>query len=235
MIDRRLIATAATCFVVGVAAGYKYGTLRFEKRFMRELDALVAAEVETATTLYRKKKEGLANQEYGSPEEAAAELVPNPVKEALSAYRGETREQVAYHTIRKSAVEVAAEEEADKPDPIQEEGLYSIEETVGVIRVISIDEFTQNDPGYDEVTLTYYEEDEVLADIADEQMDDVDGVIGLDSLKQFGGVSGDENMLYVRNDKLRLFFEVTRSSGAYCREVHGLEPVTGPRPSQSGG
>lgn len=88
--------------------------------------------------------------------------------------------------------------------------------------VIHKDEFENGELEYEQATLTYYEGDDVVADMRDSAIDDVDHVLGLDSLQKFGYGSGDANVVYVRNDRLQLDYEIVKSDGSFAEEVHGF-------------
>lgn len=90
--------------------------------------------------------------------------------------------------------------------------------------VIHVDE-RHDFPDYDEVTFTYYDDDDVLCNERDEVLDrsERDTLIGEPNLNKFGHGSGDPSIVYIRNDKLELQVEVVLSPNAYAHEVHGLQ------------
>lgn len=94
--------------------------------------------------------------------------------------------------------------------------------------VISYDEYFAAEKEYDTISLTYYEEDDTLVDEKDSPISDVDKTIGDESLARFGHGSKDNNVVYVRNDKMESDFEITRSTGSYLVEVLGLDPEPEP-------
>lgn len=77
--------------------------------------------------------------------------------------------------------------------------------------VIAPEEFDELD-GYETRTLVYYE-DEVLADDTGDIVDDIDEIVGEDSLTQFGRYEDDS--VYVRNDRLKTDFEILRDYKSY--------------------
>lgn len=91
--------------------------------------------------------------------------------------------------------------------------------------VIHIDERDERDT-YDGVTWTYFEADDVLCNERDEIVDaeDREKVVGASNLEKFGHGSGDPEVVYIRNDRLEMIIEVSRSLNSYAEEVHGLEP-----------
>lgn len=58
---------------------------------------------------------------------------------------------------------------------------------------------------YDIITLTYYD-DGVLTDDMDEVIEDVDDIVGVDSLNHFGEYEDD--CVFVRNDRLKADYEI---------------------------
>lgn len=88
--------------------------------------------------------------------------------------------------------------------------------------VIHQEEFNEEEPGYPQVTYTYYATDDVLTGEDDIPVPHADIVVGQTNLK-FGHGTDDENVVYVRNDKLELEMEICRSPGSYEIEVLGLE------------
>lgn len=70
--------------------------------------------------------------------------------------------------------------------------------------VITPEEFGEFDD-YDRIIFTYYA-DHVLADENDEEVEDIEGSVGIDSLTHFGEYEDDS--VYVRNDRLRVDYEI---------------------------
>lgn len=82
--------------------------------------------------------------------------------------------------------------------------------------VITPEEF-DNKLGYEISSLTYYA-DGVLTDINDTVVEDIDDVVGLESLNHFGEY--DDDAVYVRNDRLRTDYEILLDSRKYHDKVH---------------
>jgi hypothetical protein len=90
--------------------------------------------------------------------------------------------------------------------------------------VITITEYDTGDAGFEQATVTWYDEDGieglgVLADAADIPIDDVDRVVGEANMEKFGMWSGTSSIVYVRNEKIRTDFEVHRHRGSYAVAV----------------
>lgn len=88
--------------------------------------------------------------------------------------------------------------------------------------VIHKDEVGENDE-YEQETLTYYEEDDILTDHKDDILDQ-DETIGLQNLNHFGHGSKDANIVYIRNPEKMIEFEVIKTKGSFAQVVHGFDP-----------
>lgn len=75
---------------------------------------------------------------------------------------------------------------------------------------------------YTKITLMYYE-DGVIADTADEIIDDVDDVIGSESLRHFGDYPN-KDCIYVRNDRMHADFEVCMSKLTWEGDILSMKP-----------
>jgi len=88
--------------------------------------------------------------------------------------------------------------------------------------VIHQDEFVEGTPGYSKVTYTYYAGDDVLCDEDERPLPHADIIVGRDNLK-FGYGTDDEDVVFVRNQKLEIEMEICRTPKSYEEEVLGLE------------
>jgi len=89
--------------------------------------------------------------------------------------------------------------------------------------IISKEEFVESALG-EATELTYYSGDNVLVADDDEMpIPNDDEVVGRDNLNNFGHGSYDENVLYVRNERLGAEYEITLHPGKYSYEVAGFE------------
>lgn len=89
--------------------------------------------------------------------------------------------------------------------------------------IIHQSEYEASDFGYTSVVYTYYAGDDVLVDTGDNApITNGDEVVGADNLK-WGHGSDDEDVVFVRNDRLELDIQICRSPKSYEEEVLGLE------------
>lgn len=92
------------------------------------------------------------------------------------------------------------------------------EVTKNTPEVVSPDEFenSEEENEYEKISLTYYE-DQVLADEDDNPIEDVENLVGFESLTRFGEF--EEDAVYVRNDRLKCYFEILRDKRLYSDVV----------------
>lgn len=86
--------------------------------------------------------------------------------------------------------------------------------------VLHKDEFLEEESGFSQESLTYYAGDDILVDSADQPVPNYNRVMGE---LRFGHGSGDPNVVYIRNENVRMEWEILRHEGQYAVEVLGLE------------
>jgi hypothetical protein len=74
---------------------------------------------------------------------------------------------------------------------------------------------------YDQISVTYYQNDDILLDPSDKQLD-VAQAVGNIRPSWFGNEADDENVCYIRNTKIQIEFEVNRSQESYAKDVLGI-------------
>lgn len=84
--------------------------------------------------------------------------------------------------------------------------------------VVSPDEFGNGDE-YDIITLNYYA-DGIVSDDWGDKIEDIEATIGEDFASHYGDYPDDPDVVYVRNDRLKVEYEILRSLSTYS-EVHG--------------
>jgi hypothetical protein len=89
--------------------------------------------------------------------------------------------------------------------------------------VISIDEFMSNESDYRQISISYFEGDDVLCDDRQIIITDKEGTVGVQNLDFFGELSHNDDILYVRNQILGCDFEICREPGKYEEVVLGVK------------
>ena len=79
--------------------------------------------------------------------------------------------------------------------------------------VISEDDYANDDEGsgYAKITFKYYPAQQTLLDEEEEPVDDVDAYVGWRSLRRFGEMTTNADVVYVRNRRLETDFEVEKT------------------------
>ena len=135
-------------------------------------------------------------------------------KKAEEMTRTETPERVVHNIFKDTAAPAQASPEWD----YDAEDEYRAQHPDGPYP-IHVDEFTRNDLGYRQETLTYYAQDDILA-----QQDDtpVYNYAKLTGELKFGYGSNDPGVVYIRNAGIRTEWEILHHDASFAEEVHGL-------------
>ena len=164
-------------------------------------------------------------EHYNAKAAAVEEREKPPLTEVVKdlGYTPEEATPTPYHRV---GSEPEKQNVFDLPQPEIEEDVdvYQMERDPEVPYVIHKEEFNSTPEGYERHTLTFFEGDDVLSDERDKVIEDQDETIGLGNLSRFGVGSGDPNIVYVRNEKLKVDIEIVHSDGTYATEVHGFQP-----------
>jgi len=95
-------------------------------------------------------------------------------------------------------------------------------QAAGEAYIITLDEFNENINEFGQGNLTYFSGDDTLMDSRDEEVvSDIRKLVGDDTLNRFGQGSRDPRVVYVRNEKLGMDFEIALSENRYEVEVLG--------------
>jgi hypothetical protein len=179
-------------FVLGVAVGsvvtWRYVEKKYEQIAQDEIDSV---------------KEVFSRREAEFTENTEARIKADNAKEKPSVieYAARLREQ-GYTNYSDMADE--------KPEEVKEAPM-----TVDKPYVIAPEEFGDLDD-YETISLTYYA-DQILADDNDVIVDDVEDVVGFDSLNSFGEYEDDS--VFVRNDRLKCDYEILLDQRKYSSVI----------------
>lgn len=180
-------------FTVGAAIGsavtYYFVKTKYEQIAQEEIDSVKAEFAKSTYVGPQDSDEAKAIEQNDIPEEEET----RPDGSIKEEYAGVVR-KLGYHNYSDvEPVNVAV----PKTD-------------ISAARVITPEEFGEE--GYKLVELTYWD-DGVLTDTKNKRIQDVDGLIGKDSLKRFGEYEPDA--LHVRNDEKKIDFEIMRDPKRY--------------------
>lgn len=86
--------------------------------------------------------------------------------------------------------------------------------------IISRDSFLEEERELQQkISITYYDGDDTLVDERDVPMRDLAPTVGEDFWQHFGELSEDAEVLYIRNRRLQIDFEITRDERSYTEVV----------------
>jgi hypothetical protein len=88
--------------------------------------------------------------------------------------------------------------------------------------IIHQDEYMGNETGYKQEVLTWYSGDNVLTDEDEQPIPDADDTVDLNHMSRFGHGTDDFNVIFIRNDRLRMEYEICRMPTSYEEERQGL-------------
>jgi hypothetical protein len=184
---------------IGGVAGYFATKKMLEVKFENELSEQIS-EVKEYYKLLRKE------DEFSTPETVPTVNYEKIIKE----YSQETDEE---------------ETDVDEPESVEEvEYTEEVEErNTDLPYIISVEEFMLDRPNYDKNTVTYFDVDDVLCDEREQVIPDVENMVGNEAFTKFGEKSGDTKVVYVRNEKLEMDFEIILDTRSYSEVVLGFK------------
>lgn len=164
--------------------------------------------------LVKDKYEKLAQEEIDSVKEVFYERRGEKVEKAVEKIE-DARTNNEGLSVREYAAKLSENGYTDYTDIPDEK---EVEPTMGVEKpyVIPPEEFGELDD-YGRISLTFYA-DHILADDNDNVLEDVEEVIGSESLNHFGEYEDDS--VFVRNDKLKLDYEILLDVRKYSDVLH---------------
>jgi hypothetical protein len=198
---------------VGIAVGFGVGYSIADRRLRTKYEKIAEQEVAEMREHYNKKL--MASENKPSINELVKERYSDEEQEAINEV--EEAEEVEDKPV--DAVASVVQERTTVNVFEADEWNYDRElasRVPGVPYIIHADEFQENEPQHTQVTVTYYQEDDVLADVRDEVVEDQDAAVGLGNLGKWGYGSNDQNVVYVRNEELALDYEIVRDRGSYA-------------------
>lgn len=161
--------------------------------------------------LVKTKYERIANdeiesmREYYSNKEYDKETGDKNVEESEDGIK--QTDNLTVHEIRKKLQEL----ERINERVMEEKKKEDKKDMIGP-QVIEPEETWEQD--YPMITLTYYEEDQILADDRNKIITNIDELVGEDFADHFGEYEDDT--VYIRNDDFKVYYEILRDYGSYA-------------------
>jgi len=180
-------------FVLGVAVGSVVTWKYVEKKYER----IAQDEIDSVKEVFSKRTAEIAKDAEDRIKADNAKEKPNIIEYAAG--------------LRKLGYINYSDMVDEKPEEVKEEPM-----SVDKPYVIAPDEFGELDD-YDTISLTYYA-DQILADDNDEIVEDIEDVVGFESLNAFGEYEDDS--VFVRNDRLKCDYEILLDQRKYSDVVN---------------
>lgn len=209
---------AVASLTIGAASGYFFA----KRKFSNTYEEIIEREVREAREFYKRTYKA---DEYGTPE-STAEVLLEEATEAIRSYQGEPGDPLVES--------VQEHEDPDLPDEeqeVEERNIFDDGDQLKIDKsdrspdkpyVVDLDEYMSNQGEYEQVSLTFYEGDNVLADDDDRVIDQVN-IVGRMNLNMFGASDPEQpHVVLIRNEKFKTDYEITHSDGKYAHEVMGL-------------
>ncbi len=185
-------------FITGIGIG-SVGTWQFLKK---KFEQLAQEEIDSV-------KKSYASKERNAFVEVEKNVINGFNDGIVATEKQETESIEKYASILKEEgyTKYSRRVEEKKGDPFMEKPY-----------VISPEEFGEFEE-YEKISLTYYA-DQVLADENDELVDDVEEIVGENSLTHFGEY--EEDSVFVRNDRLKCDYEILLDQREYSKVIQHM-------------
>lgn len=177
-------------FVLGAAVGSAV-TWQYTKK---KYEQIAQEEIDSVREIF-SRRESAAGVEITVSEPQTAKIGKPEEKPDITEYAARLEREGYTNYSKASAEQKKEEQEAMEMKPY----------------IISPEEFGEFED-YERISLSYYA-DQVLADEDNEKVEDVDNVIGLESLTHFGEFEDDS--VFIRNDRLRCDYEILLDQRTY--------------------
>lgn len=192
--------------------------------------AIADEEIEAVKNMAREKIKEIEKKYEKDTEEVKEvikkneEVVNNVYKKMARDYTKPNLEEIAERAKELADEEKEYPREDDDMDDLEEE-MYEKEAESDKLNerydidpyLITEEEFSNENLHYEKETLWYYLEDKVLCNDSEELVDDVEALIGEETLDFIN----DDQTIYIRNDRQGSDFEIVCVKKAYSVEVMG--------------
>lgn len=249
--DRRVVLGLVSAVSFASGAGLSYLVMR--DRLKKKYEEIANEEVAEAKEFYKHEFYKNDNSKLSESNEDAPseEFVPqkemSPEDIVAKKYPDELLNKTNYSSISGAVsknedgdVEVEVDGakvkvEADAPvvinvfeEAYKQMGEFDYESEIAkrsadMPYIITEDEYMNCEMDFEQYALTFFGEDGVLVDDQDNIVDDVDRVVGNDNLERFGHGSKDKNMVYIRNERLEVEYEVLYSNKSFSEGMFGIK------------
>lgn len=228
-----------TKLIFSFIGGATIGSLICFALLKDKLDAEMKEEISEMQKYYEKEKDEMDEDHFKEMQKLVGELDTDERQQAqyvdyVKKYSSPSGEAKAYISSVKNSEEVEEDDFIDNKvlnmtdEEIEEfmewddEYAHPEDDPAEEPYTITPEEFELTKQHYDKCTISWYTEDETLADEREEIIPDIERVVGIDNLQKFGVISKDPNVVFVRNEMLGSDYEILLCPEAYCESVLGI-------------
>lgn len=237
-IDGRVIGSLGIGLGIGIAVGFYIGYKYSKKKLRAEILEEAEKEIKEVRELYRQKTIAAEAQEkppvseivrdrgYSQEEDSEQHerllRPPVPVDPPRSYHTAQTP-RASQPSFDPSELRTDAASKDKNEDWDYEREIANRDDDKPYI--IHQDEFETNELGYSQTSYIYFSGDNVLVDSDDPRtiLMNSGNLVGYQALTHFGHGSDDYNVVYIRNPRLEIEFEIFRTRGSWEQEVSGLD------------
>ena len=139
--------------------------------------------------------------------------------------------QPRYSTEGEDNTETYVKEQDDSEPETRPASIYDVAPSDSEYPVV-VPEMEASSRGeeYDYNALTYYTEDDILCDEEGVPIGNPENFIGNQALTMFGYQSGSRDVVYVRNDRQQVYYEIERVNESFVAQSMGMGPEKQPIP-----
>lgn len=229
-------AFSLTSAAVGGAVGFVVAQRMLEAKFQEQLEA----ELQESRAYFQQMYSTPVFEAEKSDDDALLEDVRDATDEvdgmpedvvgraltAISTYNPEDPEETVEVRDRKDPVIINTFDHHTPPgDEVL--GALMADRDISKPYIITKTEYYENEPDHEQVPFTYWEGDDILVNDRDEfnPIENQEAVAGEENLLRFGYGSGDEDILYIRNEAMNPPMDlcITKSTGKYAVEVMAID------------
>ena len=207
------VLSGLVIFAAGVVTGSIITNAVVKEKATREANEKAAEEIAEVREIYRNKTKKEQNEKVTEESEKVAEE-QNEKVDPLKVKPQTGRED--YNSYYKMTQNYTSQNEKKpkRASSISDLNAFTYEKSVDRPYIIDPEDYGEEDD-YDTMQLTYFMGDKTLVDeSADDTIDEPDLHIGLDNLAIFDEFPG-ASSIYVRNDILKMDFEILKDDCAY--------------------
>ena len=224
----KTVIYSAVWFVVGASIGSVTSILIARSRIKKYYSDISNEEIKSVQDTYKLLRK---EPPYDDPKTAVHEYSRRLDELAYLANGGEPiddEDDIPEETPAPVLVEHSIWDAEDNPEVMteaeMEDGALFGTRSPDHPYVISFAEFQEDEEHYDKISIEYFEFDNTLADDREQIIPEVDETVGRRNLSRFGQGSEDPNIVYVRNERLHVDFEIARNDKGYAEIVLGVDP-----------